>query len=67
VVLRSRATELASRENPSSSPADRDDWLAKRDLNASFGQGLRNVVAMLSPLLAGLPTSALLQALTGPQ
>ena len=65
VVLRRRAAELARRANPSQGVAEQAAWLAKHDLRLSFGQGVQRVIAVLSPLLAGLPTSMLLQALGG--
>jgi hypothetical protein len=65
LTLRYRAADLARRENPAQSMAEQSKWLARHDLSVSFGQGAKHVIAVLGPLLAGLPSSMLLQALGG--
>ncbi len=62
MYLRTRGLELYRSEQPDTSVADQEKWLAQQGLTVSPGTQLAPIVAMISPLVAG-PIGALFNTL----
>jgi len=58
--LRRRARTVAAAELPQAGPAERRDWLAKRELGVTALQHATRVVAILGPFLAGGPLAPMM-------
>lgn len=62
-LLHQRARRLAQQAVPNSTPREQDKWIEEEGLSPSLHRHLGNILALLSPLLAGSPLSGLLSHL----
>ncbi len=64
-ILRERARSLALASGEETTPQSIDEWLAEKGLKIQLPQILAQVIALLSPLIAGGPAAPLLHLVTG--
>ncbi len=62
--LRGFADQLANEAKPDAIPSERKKWLEENAISETFPQQLVPVFAVLSPMLAGGPLTAILQSIT---